>query len=93
MFGFIKKLKTTYELSEPLTVRERALKVFSEIEGMNDIKEMMLRALETTERAHALLIGPPATSKSLFMLEIEKFLGMQLECSSSVDHRFPINSL
>jgi holliday junction DNA helicase RuvB len=35
---------------------------------------MMLRALESSERAHTLLIGPPASAKSLFMLEIEKFL-------------------
>jgi DNA replicative helicase MCM subunit Mcm2 (Cdc46/Mcm family) len=74
MFGFIKKLKTVYEIPEPLRVRERALKVFSGIEGLDDIKEMMMRALESPERAHTLLIGPPATSKSLFMLEIEKFM-------------------
>jgi hypothetical protein len=32
---------------------------------------MMLRALESPERAHTLLVGPPACAKSLFMLEIE----------------------
>ena len=37
----------------------------------------MLRALESPERAHTLLVGPPACAKSLFMLEIEK--GMQFE--------------
>jgi Holliday junction resolvasome RuvABC ATP-dependent DNA helicase subunit len=31
---------------------------------------MMLRALESSERAHTLLVGPPACAKSLFMLEI-----------------------
>ena len=40
-----------------LSVKERALKVFSNIEGLDDIKEMMLRALESLERAHTLLIG------------------------------------
>lgn len=55
-----------------LSVKERALKAFSKIEGLDDIKEMMLRALESLERAHTLLIGPPASAKSLFMLEIEK---------------------
>src|ERR671933_429192 len=77
MFDFIKKLKTVYEIPEPLSVRERALKAFSRIEGLDDIKEMMLRALESPERAHTLLTGPPACAKSLFMLEIEK--GMQSE--------------
>src|ERR671931_1106303 len=74
MFSFIKKLETVYEIPEPLSVRERALNVFSNIEGLDDIKEMILRALESPERAHTLLIGPPACAKSLFMLQIEKFL-------------------
>ena len=74
MFDFIKKLKPVYEIPKPLSVRERALKVFSNIEGLDDIKEMILRALESPERAHTLLTGPPASSKSLFMLEIEKFM-------------------
>jgi MoxR-like ATPase len=78
MFSFIKKLKPVYEIPEPLSVRERALKVFSKIEGMDDVKEMMLRALESHERAHTLLVGPPACAKSLFMLEIEKFLGTKV---------------
>jgi holliday junction DNA helicase RuvB len=73
MFSFLKNLKP-----EPETVRERALKVFSRIEGLDDIKEMMLRALESPERAHTLLTGPPACAKSMFMLEIEKFLGTKV---------------
>jgi len=77
MFNFLKKQKSqeAYEIYESLGVRERALKVFSSIEGLDDIKEMMLRALQSHERAHTLLIGPPACAKSLFMLEIERFLG------------------
>src|SRR5918912_171942 len=77
MFEFLKRHMT--EVPEPqqelkLSVRERALKVFSNIEGLDDIKEMMLRALESPERAHTLLIGPPASAKSLFMLEIERLM-------------------
>ena len=33
---------------------------------------MMLRALESPERAHGLLTGPPACAKSIFMLEIDR---------------------
>src|SRR5919199_1259387 len=51
-----------------------ALKAFSRIEGLDNVKEMLLRALESQERAHTLLIGPPACAKSLFMLEIEKLM-------------------
>jgi hypothetical protein len=72
MFNFLKKHKSqdVFEIPEPepeLTVRERALKVFSNIERLDDIKEMMLRAIESSERAHTLLTGPPACAKSLFM--------------------------
>ena len=67
-----------YEVHEPLSVRERALNIFSNIEGLDDIKEMILRALQSPERAHTLLIGPPACAKSMFILEIEKFLGTKV---------------
>ena len=84
MFDFLKKyvLQDSYIIPEPqqelkLSIRERALNVFSNIEGLDDIKEMILRALESPERAHTLLVGPPACAKSLFMLEIEK--GMKSE--------------
>jgi stage III sporulation protein SpoIIIAA len=58
-------------------VRERAIRTFSEIEGLDDIKEMLLRAIESQERAHTLVIGPPACAKSLFMLEIERILSFK----------------
>jgi hypothetical protein len=57
MFDFIKKLKPVYEIPEPLSVRERALKVFSRIEGLDDI---------------------PACAKSLFMLQIEKYMSSKV---------------
>ncbi len=62
------------ELEEQLSVRERALKVFLKVERLDDIKEMMLRALESSERAHILLTGPPACAKSLFMSEMERLM-------------------
>jgi len=84
VFDFLKKNKQQdlHTISEPqqelkLTTRQRALHTFSNIEGLDDIKEMMLRALESSERAHTLLVGPPACAKSLFMLEIQN--GMQYE--------------
>jgi hypothetical protein len=74
MFNFLKRHKPQADYEQVLNVRERALNVFSKIEALDDVKEMMLRALESSERAHTLLTGPPASAKSLFMLEIEKFL-------------------
>ena len=65
MFDFLKKRKPQdlRIIPEPqqelkLSVRQRALNVFTNIEGLDDIKEMMLRALESSERAHTLLTGP-----------------------------------
>ena len=74
MFNFLRRL-TTPELHQQLSIRERAIQVFSDIEGLDDIKEMMLRALQSHARAHTLLVGSPSCAKSMFMLEIEKFLG------------------
>ena len=54
MFSFLKKC---IQIDEPKSVRERSLEIFSGIEGLDDIKEMLLRALESQERAHTLLIG------------------------------------
>jgi replication-associated recombination protein RarA len=71
MFSFLKKC---IQIEEPKSVRERALKTFSRIEGLDDTKEMLLRALESQERAHTLLVGTPASAKSLFMLQIEKYM-------------------
>src|SRR5437763_10651492 len=78
MFSFLKRHKPVYEIREHEAVRERALRVFSKIEGLEDIKEMMLRALESSERAHTLLTGSPASSKTLFMLQIEKFMSSKV---------------
>jgi MoxR-like ATPase len=75
MFDFLRKC---IQVEEPKGIRERALKTFSRIQGLDDVKEMLLRALESQARAHTLLIGPPACAKSLFMLEIEKFLGSKV---------------
>ena len=37
-----------------------------------------MRALQSPESAHTLLVGPPSSAKSMFMLEIEKFLGSKV---------------
>jgi MoxR-like ATPase len=73
MFNFLRRLATP-ELHQQLSIRERAIQVFSDIEGLDDIKEMMLRALQLHARAHTLLVGPPSCAKSMFMLEIEKYM-------------------
>jgi hypothetical protein len=50
MFNFLKKCtQGVCKIPEPLSIRERALKIFSKIEGLDDIKEMMLRAIESSD--------------------------------------------
>ena len=51
MFNFLRRLATP-ELHQQLSIREQAIQVFTNIDGLDDIKEMMLRALESPERAH-----------------------------------------
>jgi hypothetical protein len=41
MFSFLKKCM---QIGEPKGIRERALRIFSGIEGLDDVKEMLLRA-------------------------------------------------
>ena len=50
---------------------------FGNIEGYDDIKNLVNRALNSDENYNLLLCGPPASSKSLFLLGI-------LECTQGV---------
>jgi replication-associated recombination protein RarA len=45
-------------------------RLFLNIEGYSDIKDIIIRALETDENYNLLLIGPPASSKTLFLMAI-----------------------
>jgi len=44
MFSFLKKCT---QITQPIGIRERALRIFTRIEGLDDIKEMLLRAFES----------------------------------------------
>jgi MoxR-like ATPase len=43
---------------------------FGNVQGYDDVKEIIKRALDTSENYNLLLIGPPASSKTLFLLGI-----------------------
>src|SRR5919197_792921 len=45
MFNFFKKHKAQVEPEQVLSVSDRVLNIFSRIEGLDDIKEMMLLSL------------------------------------------------
>jgi hypothetical protein len=46
---------------------------FGNIEGYDDIKDLIRRALDSYENYNLLLIGPPASSKTLFLLGILEY--------------------
>ena len=43
---------------------------FHEIEGYEDIKDIVRRALDSEDNYNLLLVGPPASSKTLFLMGI-----------------------
>jgi hypothetical protein len=45
---------------------------FLNIEGYSDVKDIVIRTLETEDNYNLLLIGPPASSKTLILLGILK---------------------
>jgi holliday junction DNA helicase RuvB len=45
---------------------------FQNISGYDDLKDIINRALDSDENFNLLLIGPPASSKTMFLLEIMK---------------------
>jgi len=50
--------------------------VFESIIGYEDIKEIFIRSLKAT-RVHILLYGPPASAKTVFLLELQKLKNAQ----------------
>ena len=48
--------------------------LFSSIVGYSDIKKLLMRSILSKEQIHILLTGPPATSKTVFLLEMSKEL-------------------
>ena len=49
--------------------------LFSVVIGYDDIKSMMVKALEAEARVNWLLVGPPASAKTLFLLSLERLPG------------------
>lgn len=54
------------------TTEEQALQMFNNIFGLDDLKVNMYRSIISEESLNLLLVGPPATSKTLFMTTIQE---------------------
>jgi Holliday junction resolvasome RuvABC ATP-dependent DNA helicase subunit len=71
-FGNLKDRHTPeYIQHEQKPVEER---FFSSIVGYSDLKRMFMKAIVSKEPVHILLTGPPATSKTVFLLEMRNEL-------------------
>jgi len=52
---------------KPITVEE-----FSEIVGYDDVKQLIVKALNSPKPVHILLVGPPASAKTMFLEAIAR---------------------
>jgi len=66
--------KSEEEALTPPSVEEIPDDLFATIAGYDDVKGLFRRALRTT-RFHIALIGPPASAKTLFLLELARLPG------------------
>jgi Holliday junction DNA helicase RuvB len=68
--------------------------LFDNIVGYNDVKKLFSLSLSSERPVHILLVGPPASAKTLFMLECMKLersyftLGSQSTKSGMIDYLF-----
>jgi replication-associated recombination protein RarA len=58
---------------------------FDKIEGYKDIKDIVIRALDAEENYNLLFIGPPASSKTLFLMGIQEITkdAVYFDCSNA----------
>ena len=68
--------------------------IFESIVGYNDVKKLFSMSLSSDKPVHILLVGPPASAKTLFMLECMKLersfftLGSHSTKSGMIDYLF-----
>ena len=65
-----KRLGFEYEAD----IRSPEEKFFSDIVGYSDLKKLFMRSIIGKEPSHILLTGPPASSKTIFLLQMMKGL-------------------
>lgn len=58
--------------TKPLQSQTKPSKLFSSIVGYDDVKALLTNVIESDKVLHVLLVGPPASAKTIFQLEIER---------------------
>jgi Holliday junction DNA helicase RuvB len=80
--------------SEPIAGRVSKVEQFESIVGYDDVKRLFNMSLSSEKPVHILLVGPPASAKTLFMLECMKLersyftLGSHSTKSGMIDYLF-----
>ena len=64
-------------VEESPTIEVDTSKMFSDITGYDDIKEILRECLQLDKPIHVLLVGPPSLAKSMFLWDIERAYGDQ----------------
>lgn len=81
-------------ISEPMAERVSKVEQFESIVGYDDVKRLFNMSLSSEKPVHILLVGPPASAKTLFMLECMKLersyftLGSHSTKSGMIDYLF-----
>ena len=74
-------------LSRTKTVNHDKIEIsedlFDIIEGYSDLKFIFKKALTTDKNIHILLVGKPATAKSLFLMDLERIGGRRILAGTS----------
>ena len=65
---FLNKINKTKQLF----LDDKEDRLFSEIHLYEDLKQLLSRMLVSKESIHCVLVGPPASGKTMFLLSIEK---------------------
>lgn len=83
-----------HEVSQPTEQKADKGEMFDSIIGYDDVKRLFRMSLSSDRPVHILLVGPPASAKTLFMLECMKLdrsyftLGSHSTKSGMVDYLF-----
>jgi Holliday junction resolvasome RuvABC ATP-dependent DNA helicase subunit len=76
-FGFGRK-EQPQSFTTNITDKEDLEEIREIAEMLNPNEEVIVVARQSSDRCHIMLTGPPACAKSLFMLQIEKFMSSKV---------------
>src|SRR6478672_2195816 len=71
--SLFKKIDSVFGIQEESNIRLEE-KFFFDIVGYSDIKKLFMKSIVSKEPVHILLTGPPASSKTVFLLEMAEEL-------------------